>query len=84
MTEAAFSQDRQRVRDLQRQYVDVWATQLRALDSDLTLDRARAMAHVAFGLINSTPHSGRLPDDQMRAMLTTMAAGALGLAPAVR
>lgn len=73
---------RSRVRDLQRAYVDVWATQLRALDPDLTVDEARAMAHVAFGLINSTPHSGRLPDTQMRTLLTRMAAAALGLAPA--
>jgi hypothetical protein len=46
----------------------------------LKADRARAMAHVAFGLINSTPHSGLLPDAQMRALLTTMALGALGVA----
>jgi hypothetical protein len=37
------------------------------------------MAHVAFGLINSTPHSGLLPDAQMRALLTSMALAALGL-----
>jgi len=68
---------REQVRGLQREYVDVWATQLRALDAQLTLDRARAMAHVAFGLINSTPHSGRLPDDEMRQLLQHMARGAL-------
>lgn len=73
---------RERVRSLQRAYVDVWATQLRALDADLTGDAARAMAHVVFGLINSTPHSGRLPDEEMRRVLTRMASGALGLAPA--
>jgi AcrR family transcriptional regulator len=42
------------------------------------LDTARAMAHAAFGLINSTPHSALLPDEQMRAVLTSMALGALG------
>ena len=73
---------RERVRDLQRQYVEVWAAQLQALDPGLAIDRARAMAHVAFGLINSTPHSGRLPDEDMRALLTSMAAAALGLTPA--
>ena len=31
-----------------------------------TADASRAMAHAAFGLINSTPHSGLLPDAQMR------------------
>ena len=36
-------------------------------------------AHAAFGLINSTPHSGKLPDARMREVLRTMALGALGL-----
>ena len=35
-----------------------------------TSPTARAMAHAAFGLINSTPHSGLLPDDAMRELLT--------------
>jgi AcrR family transcriptional regulator len=70
---------REKVRRLQRAYVDVWADQLRQVHPGLREERARAMAHVAFGLINSTPHSGLLPDSQMRALLTTMALGALGL-----
>ncbi len=37
------------------------------------------MAHATFGLINSTPHSAVLPEDEMRAMLTTMATAALGV-----
>ena len=45
----------------------------------LTLDPARAMAHAAFGLINSTPHSGLLPDARMHELLSSMARGALGL-----
>ena len=69
---------RERVRSLQRAYVDLWAAQLRLLDPGLDLPTARAMAHAAFGLINSTPHSGLLPDDQMRGVLTRMALGALG------
>src|SRR6478752_4848328 len=68
---------RERVRSLQREYVDLWAAQLRDLDGERDLDTARAMAHAAFGLINSTPHSGLLPDEQMRGVLTTMAVGAL-------
>ena len=40
------------------------------------------MAHAAFGLINSTPHSGRLPDDQMRDLLTGMAPTRSGSRPA--
>ena len=70
-------QARERVRTLQREYVDLWAAQVRALDDRRDLDTARAMAHAAFGLINSTPHSSLLPDAQMRDVLTTMALGAL-------
>ena len=66
------------MRSLQRAYVDLWAAQLRLLDLRLDLPTARAMAHAAFGLINSTPHSGLLPDDQMRDVLSRMALGALG------
>jgi AcrR family transcriptional regulator len=69
---------RERVRTLQRKYVDLWAAQLRLLDPDLDLPTARAMAHAAFGLINSTPHSGLLPDPQLHDVLSRMALGALG------
>jgi AcrR family transcriptional regulator len=73
------SEARERVRSLQREYVDLWAGQLRLVHVDLGLDRARAMAHAAFGLINSTPHSGLLPDPPMHGLLCTMALGALGV-----
>ena len=72
---------RERVRALQREYVDVWAAQLRRVHRGLRTDRARAMAHVAFGLINSTPHSALLPAERMRGLLTDMAVRSLGLAP---
>jgi AcrR family transcriptional regulator len=68
---------REQVRSLQREYVDLWAAELRVLDPGLDLPTARSMAHAAFGLINSTPHSGLLPDVQMRELLTRMALGAL-------
>ncbi len=68
---------RERVRALQLDYVDLWAAQLRRHDGGLSLDAARARAHAAFGLINSTPHSGRLPDADMRRLLTEMAERAL-------
>lgn len=71
---------RERVRALQREYVDLWAAQLRLLDPELSDDPSRAMAHAAFGLINSTPHSGLLPDEEMRSVLTGMALRALGVA----
>ena len=70
---------RERVRTLQREYVDLWAAQLRLVHSGLTGDRARAMAHAAFGLINSTPHSGLLPDTAMRRLLSDMALRSLDL-----
>lgn len=71
---------RERVRALQRAYVDVWATQVRRFDTSLSPEASRTRAHVLFGLLNSTPHSGRLPDPQMHDVLRDMAHGALGLA----
>ena len=68
------------MRSLQREYVDVWAGRLREVHEGLSLDQARAMAHAAFGLINSTPHSGVIADDRMRELLTRMAQDALGVA----
>ncbi|GAA5104804.1 TetR/AcrR family transcriptional regulator [Alloalcanivorax gelatiniphagus] len=70
---------RERVRALQRAYVDVWATQVRRHDPSLSPEASRTRAHVLFGLLNSTPHSGRLPDPQMHDVLRDMAHGALGL-----
>ena len=70
---------RERVRSLQREYVDLWAGRLRLVHDGLAVERARAMAHAAFGLINSTPHSGLLPDEPMHALLREMALGALGV-----
>ena len=70
---------RERVRALQRSYVDVWATQVRRHDATMSPEASRTRAHVLFGLLNSTPHSGRLPDPQMHDVLRDMAHGALGL-----
>jgi AcrR family transcriptional regulator len=71
---------REQVRRLQREYVDLWAERLREVHPGLRPDSARAMAHAAFGLINSTPHSALLPDVRMRELLTQMAGAALGIA----
>ena len=71
--------DRERVRTLQREYVELWADRLRAVHQDLEPDRARAMSHAAFGLINSTPHSGLLPDGDMSLLLRQMALQSLGI-----
>jgi AcrR family transcriptional regulator len=70
---------RERVRSLQRRYVDLWVTQLREVRPGLTAKQGRAMAHAAFGLINSTPHSALLAEGEMRALLESMALRALGV-----
>lgn len=70
--------DRRRVRRLQRRYVEVWVQVLRRLDPARTEPAARAGAHAAFGLINSTPYSARtLPRPEMAALLRRMASAAL-------
>ncbi len=70
---------RETVRGLQRSYVDLWAEQLCALDDALDTAAAHARAHATFGLINSTPHSGLLPEPAMMTLLTQMAERALGV-----
>lgn len=50
---------KRQVRRAQRQYVEIWVEVLRAVDGSLDEARARLMAHAAFGLLNSTPHSVR-------------------------
>ena len=70
-------QAQEQVRILQRQYVDLWVTQLRAVHAGLSAKEARAMAHAAFGLINSTPRSAMLSEPEMRAVLEQMALRAL-------
>jgi len=70
---------RERVRALQRQYVELWVASLCAVHTGLDGAHARTMAHATFGLINSTPHSTFLDEPSMSALLEEMAAGALGL-----
>jgi AcrR family transcriptional regulator len=73
------AQARERVRSLQREYVDLWAAQLRRRHPQLSRDEARSMAHATFGLLNSTPHSRMLPDEAMRALLREMALRSLAV-----
>jgi AcrR family transcriptional regulator len=68
---------RERVRQTQLAYVEVWVGVLRALHEGLSADHARARVHAGFGLINSTPHSALVSDDAMRPILTGMAQRAL-------
>jgi len=70
---------REVVRTLQREYVALWAAQVTGLYPQVSPEAARATAHVGFGLINSTPHSNRLPLEAMREILTRMARAALGV-----
>jgi AcrR family transcriptional regulator len=72
-------QARERVRFLQRAYVDLWADRLREVHPDLSAREARARAHACFGLLNSTPHSAMLPEPEMTSVLEGMALRALRL-----
>ncbi|MGV0745875.1 SACE_7040 family transcriptional regulator [Mycolicibacterium sp. XJ870] len=70
---------KRQVRRAQRQYVEIWVSVLTRLDTDLPEDDARVMAHAAFGLLNSTPHSVRpaAPKAHSRKVLRRMTLAAL-------
>jgi AcrR family transcriptional regulator len=51
--------DRRRVRALQRTYVELWVDVLARLDPAAPVADLRSRAHAGFGLMNSTPHTGR-------------------------
>ena len=74
---------RRQVRQLQRQYVEVWVDVLCDVDAKLSRDDARVKAHAGFGALNSTPHSTRrrsLPAadaERARRVLRDMAVAAL-------
>ncbi|EAR25554.1 hypothetical protein A20C1_04786 [marine actinobacterium PHSC20C1] len=67
--------DKHTVRALQRSYVELWVSTLAQLHPDAATTELRTRAHATFGLINSTPHSGRA--DSTRAVLERMALAAL-------
>ncbi|MFE0438105.1 TetR/AcrR family transcriptional regulator [Streptomyces nigra] len=76
--------DRKLVRQLQRQYVELWVDVVRRVYPELTEPTARSAVHSVFGLLNSTPHLGRpgaLPGrGTTAALLHRMARGAFGAA----
>lgn len=76
--------DRKLVRQLQRQYVELWVEVVREVYPDLPEPSARSAVHSVFGLLNSTPHLGRagsLPGRGATAeLLHRMARGAFGAA----
>jgi AcrR family transcriptional regulator len=68
---------REKVRQTQLAYVEVWVAVLRSLHDSLSADHARARVHAGFGLINSTPHSAVVSDGDMHELLSQMAMRAL-------
>lgn len=78
--------DRKLVRQLQRQYVELWVEIVRRVYPDLGEAAARSAVHSVFGLLNSTPHLGRagtLPGRGVTAeLLHRMARGAFAAAGA--
>ncbi|MGX9886970.1 SACE_7040 family transcriptional regulator [Streptomyces sp. NPDC002276] len=76
--------DRKLVRQLQRQYVELWVEVVREVYPELPEPSARSAVHSVFGLLNSTPHLGRpgsLPGRGATAeLLHRMARGAFGAA----
>lgn len=69
--------DRHAVRALQREYVELWVDVLARLRPTDARPALRTRAHAAFGLINSTPHSGRAGARAARSILESMALAAL-------
>lgn len=73
----ATPEDRQRVQQLQEQYVDIWVDALIARRPGFTPSTARPVVHAVLGLINSTPASPRTPLTKMASMLRSMATAAV-------
>jgi AcrR family transcriptional regulator len=70
--------DGESVRDLQRRYVEVWVDVLARLSPTTERAELRLRAQATFGLMNSTPHSGRsLTAARTRTVLEDMALAAL-------
>ncbi|MFD3929326.1 TetR/AcrR family transcriptional regulator [Streptomyces sp. NPDC058614] len=78
--------DRKLVRQLQRQYVELWVEVVREVYPSLAEPTARSAVHSVFGLLNSTPHlarPGALPGRATTAaLLHRMARGAFEAAGA--
>jgi AcrR family transcriptional regulator len=76
---------KRQVRKAQRQYVEIWVDVLRQLNDSLSEEDARLMAHAAFGLLNSTPHSvkpnsAKAAEASSRSVLRAMTVAALASA----
>ncbi|MFB7589664.1 TetR/AcrR family transcriptional regulator [Streptomyces sp. NPDC056169] len=71
-------EDRKRVRQLQRQYVELWVPVVRELYPAVGEAEVRTTVHAVFGLLNSTPHLAALGREPMEALLRRLAHGAFG------
>ncbi len=73
---------KRQVRKAQRQYVEIWVDVLRQVDDQLDESEARLKAQAVFGLLNSTPHSVKMPstDHASRQILRAMTVAALAVA----
>ena len=72
--------ERRRIRRAQRAYVQIWVEVTRKVHPALDERTATAAVHATFGLINSTPHTLRIPRHVLAPLLHRMASGALAAA----
>ncbi|MEU4653695.1 TetR/AcrR family transcriptional regulator [Streptomyces sp. NPDC023723] len=72
--------DRKLVRQLQRQYVELWVGVVRELYPGVSEPVARSAVHAVFGLLNSTPHLSRPSRAATAGLLHRMARGAFAAA----
>ncbi|GIF71206.1 TetR/AcrR family transcriptional regulator [Asanoa siamensis] len=74
---------RRQIRRLQRLYVEEWVKVLLRIRPELTAPEARALAHAAFGLMNSTPFlGGEVNRDRLAELLRAATMAALRPTPA--
>lgn len=70
--------DRKLVRQLQRQYVELWVDVVGELHPDVGETEVRVAVHAVFGLLNSTPHLAVLGREATESLLRRVAHGAFG------
>ncbi|RKT04813.1 TetR family transcriptional regulator [Streptomyces sp. 3211.6] len=71
-------EDRKLVRQLQRQYVELWVAVVRELHPEVGEAEVRVAVHAVFGLLNSTPHLGAPSREATESLLRRLAHGAFG------
>jgi AcrR family transcriptional regulator len=73
----ALPADQQTVRRSQARYASLWVDAVQVRQPKVDRRSATAAVHAAFGLMNSTPFSARLPTERMEALLVRMATASL-------